>query len=184
MTIRLASAQDAPELRRIYAPIVERTTLSFETEPPPVDEMARRVESALEFAPWIVWEEGAELLGYAYAVRFRAREAYRWTCEVSAYVDPRAQRRGVARALYLCLFDVLADQGFRTALAVIALPNPASVAFHEALGFQRVGRFRDTGFKHGAWLDTGWWSRALGPGCAPHPPRSVAESWSRVASRA
>jgi phosphinothricin acetyltransferase len=173
----MASEDDAPALARIYAPVVRETALSFETEPPDAAEMARRVRETLRFAPWLVWDEAGEVLGYAYATRFRARAAYDWTCEVSVYVDGGARRRGIARGLYARLFELLALQGFRTALAVIALPNPESVALHERLGFARVGTFHDTGFKHGAWRDTGWWSLRLGPGAAPAPTRSVAEAW-------
>ena len=175
--IRLATPHDAAAFCRIYAPIVRDTALSFETEPPGELEMGRRVREALEFAPWLAWDESGDVLGYAYGTRFRARPAYAWTCEVSVYVDARARRRGSGRALYADLIDLVRLQGFRTALAVLTVPNPESAGLHASLGFEPIGLFRDTGFKLGAWRHTQWWSLHLGPGCAPAPTRSAAAAW-------
>jgi len=175
--IRLATPHDAAAFCRIYAPIVRETALSFETEPPGELEMGRRVREALEFAPWLAWDESGDVLGYAYGTRFRARPAYAWTVEVSVYVDARARRRGIGRALYADLIDLVRLQGFRTALAVLTVPNPESAGLHASLGFEPIGLFRDTGFKLGAWRHTQWWSLHLGLGCAPAPTRSAAAAW-------
>ncbi len=106
-------------------------------------------------------EWDGKLVGYSYATPFRARPAYQWSIEITVYVSDDCQRRGVARALYSVLLDLLARQGFMTAVGVIVLPNAASVALHESLGFSCVGIFPKIGFKHGAWHDTGWWSKPL-----------------------
>ena len=160
-TIRVATISDADALAAIYAPIVRDTTISFETEPPSADEMARRVAVTLPTHPWLVAEQQGEVVGYAYAGRHRDRAAYRWSVDVSAYVDANARRSGVGRALYQRLFVLLRCQGFHAAFAGIALPNSASVALHEGAGFKPVGIYKEVGFKHGKWHDVGWWRLGL-----------------------
>jgi phosphinothricin acetyltransferase len=166
--IRLACADDGAALAAIYAPAVVARATSFEADPPDGAEMARRVERLLARTPWLVLALDGAVAGYAYAGPHRDRTAYQWSVEVSAYVRADARRSGVARALYASLFEVLARQGFRNAYAGITLPNAASVRLHEAVGFEAVGVYRGVGYKHGAWHDVVWLSRALGPH-APEP---------------
>ena len=125
--------------------------------------MARRVERCLARTPWLVAEREGVVVGYAYAGAHRDRPAYQWSVETSAYVRDDAHRGGVGRALYAELFALLARQGFRNAYAGITLPNDASVGFHEACGFTRVGVYRGVGYKLGAWHDVLWLERALLP---------------------
>lgn len=163
MLVRPASEKDAGAFAAIYAPIVEATAISFETEPPSAEEMAARVAAIMKTHPWLAAEEAGAVAGYAYASPHRTRAAYRWSVDVAVYVGDRARRRGVARALYTRLFEILTVQGFTAAFAGISLPNPASVGFHEAMGFEPVGVYRKVGFKAGAWRDVGWWGRPLAP---------------------
>ena len=162
MLIRPARAGDSAGCAAIYAPFVAETAVSFETEPPTAAQMAERIASCLRTHAWLVAEDGDELLGYAYATAHRQRPAYQWAAEVSVYVAPTSQRRGVGRALYGQLLVDLAAYGYRLALAGVTLPNPASVALHEAMGFEPVGVYRGVGYKLGAWHDVGWWQRTLG----------------------
>ena len=172
--IRLATEADAAAVQAVYAPYVRDTPISFETEPPPVEEMARRIRAVLEHAPWLVCERDGSVVGYAYAGRFHSRAAYRWTVEVTVYVDRSQRRSGVGGALYTGLLDVLRLQGFRIAVAVITVPNPASVGLHERLGFERTALLPSLGFKHGRWHDVGWWTLELhDPGDAPPEPRPL-----------
>lgn len=159
--IRIAKGDDAEDVLAIYAPIVRDTFISFELVPPTVAQMRERIESTVEVLPWLVAEEEQRVVGYAYASRYRERAAYQWSVEVSAYVREDARRSGVARRLYSALLGVLKDLSYRTALAGIALPNEASVAFHESMGFERVGVYRKVGYKMGTWHDVGWWQLAL-----------------------
>ena len=179
-TIRLARSEDAAAIGAIYAPFVTDTSTSFELTAPTVGEVASRVESTLSYAPWLVWEEDGDVLGFAYASKHRERAAYRWSVDVSVYVHGKARRRGLGRALYTSLFALLRLQGFYAAHAGITLPNPASVGLHESLGFRPVGVYRKVGFKMGAWHDVGWWQlplrERLDSGPEPAPPRSVAEA--------
>lgn len=159
--IRLATAGDAGPVAAIYAPNVTGSIISFESEPPDAEEMRRRIEGTLERYPWLVCERGGRVLGYAYAGAHGSRAAYRWSVDVSVYVDGEAHRTGVGRALYTSLFAALRVQGFYNAYAGATLPNPASVGLHEAMGFRPVGVYQKVGYKKGAWHDVGWWHLAL-----------------------
>jgi L-amino acid N-acyltransferase YncA len=170
--IRLATLEDAAAIQRIYAPIVRDTVISFELEAPDVAEIRRRIAKTLPDFPWLVDERDGEIAGYAYASRHRERLAYQWSVDVSCYVDERFRGRGIGKELYRTLLRVLRRQGFQSAFAGIALPNPASVALHEAVGFEPLGVYRNVGFKRGAWRDTGWWQCSLGdPVPEPGAPR-------------
>ena len=159
--IRLATVADATQIAEIYRPAVETSATSFETFAPDAAEMARRIVTTTQRFPWLVAAQAAAVRGYAYASAHRDRAAYQWSVEVSAYVRPDTQRQGTGRALYTSLFAILALQGFRNAYAGIALPNHASVAFHMAMGFTRVGIYTSVGYKRGAWHDVAWLERVL-----------------------
>ena len=161
--IRLATDSDAGAIADLYRPIVESTFISFETEPPDQEEMRRRIADTFPSYPWLVCDVSGKVAGYAYAASHRTRAAYRWSVDTSVCVHPDFRRAGVGRGLYLSLFEILAAQGFFNANAGIALPNPASVALHEAVGFQPIGVYRNIGYKLGAWHDVGWWQLALRP---------------------
>jgi len=168
MLIRDATPErDAAACAAIYAPYVRDTVISLEEHVPTVQEFARRIQQTTMTHPWLLAENQAEVVGYAYATRHRERAAYRWAADVTVYVKQDHHRRGVGRALYEALFPLLAAQGLRMACAGVTLPNDASVGLHEALGFKPVGVYRNIGFKHGAWRDVGWWQLNLGDTDAP-----------------
>ena len=177
--IRLATTDDAARVATIYAPGVERTVASFEEIAPGAAEMARRIETTIPSYPWLVHEAGGLVVGYAYASPHHARAGYRWSVNVSVYIDDACHRRGIGRALYTSLFTVLRAQGFVNAYAGIAIPG--SVGLHESLGFTPVGVYRGVGFKLGAWLDVGWWHLALMPlPSAPEAPLPISALQSRA----
>jgi L-amino acid N-acyltransferase YncA len=172
----LAGAADAAAVAAIYAPSVESTVISFEEVVPSVEQTRGRIEATLHRWPWLVFEEGGDVLGYAYAGKHRERAAYRWSVDVSAYVGEHARGRGIGRALYLALFRVLREQGFHHAFAGITLPNDASIALHRSVGFAPVGIYREVGFKFGAWRDVSWWECPIAPpGTAPREPIPLPE---------
>jgi L-amino acid N-acyltransferase YncA len=174
MEIRLATPADAAAIQAIYAPVVSETPISFELEPPTVEEMAGRIEAVQPTHPWLVATDRGVVAGYAYGRQFQVRPAYRWSVETSVYVDAGHRRAGLGRALYRSLLEVLARQGYRQALAGVALPNPASVSLHESCGFRLTGVQERLGWKLGAWHDVGWFQRELAPGTgAPVPPVAV-----------
>lgn len=159
--IRVATPADAGAVRSIYAPFVRDTAVSFETEPPGESELATHIAETTDVHPWLVREADDAVVGYALASSLRSAPAYDWTVECSIYVREGARRSGVGRSLYTSLFAVLALQGFCDAYAVTTLPNPATVGFHETMGFERVGAFPAVGYKGDEWHDVAWWHRQL-----------------------
>jgi phosphinothricin acetyltransferase len=161
LAVRPAAERDADAIAAIYAAYVQETAISFETEPPTVEIMAQRIARTLETHPWLVADRSGQVVGYAYAGKHRERAAYRWTVDTTVYLDAAAHRRGIGRALYRVLLDMLRQQGFRSAFAEIVLPNPASVRLHESAGFEPIGIHKDIGFKLGRWHDIGYWRMGL-----------------------
>ena len=175
--LRMATPADGARLAAIYAPAVTERATSFELVPPDATEMARRIGNVTTRTPWLVLEENGWITGYAYASPHRDRPAYQWSVEVSAYIDDRAHRQGQGRALYTALFDILTAQGFVNAYAGITLPNPASVGFHAAMGFGKIGVYEGIGYKFGRWHDVVWMHRLLAPRAAEmDPPRALDEA--------
>jgi phosphinothricin acetyltransferase len=175
MTIRSADPdRDAAACAAIYAPSVEATPISFEVVPPDAAEFAARIARYSATHQFLVAEEDGEVVGYAYACHWRERPAYDWSVEVSVYVAAEHQGKGVGRALYVELFDRLRPQGYRIAVAGITLPNPASIALHERLGFLSIGALRDIGWKLDGWRDVGYWQLHLSPGAEDPPARPSA----------
>ncbi len=157
MVIREATEDDAGACAEVYAPYVTDTVISFETEPPKPDEMAERIAKAQRSHAWLVLEDDeGRVAGYAYGGPFSGRPAYRWSCEVSIYLELGRRRTGGGRALYQALLDRLASRGFRNFCAGMVLPNDASAGLHAAMGFEPVGTYRRIGYKHGAWWDVAW----------------------------
>ncbi|WP_018146691.1 arsinothricin resistance N-acetyltransferase ArsN1 family B [Henriciella marina] len=174
--IRIATAKDGPAVADIYRPLVLDTTISFETDPPDGDQMAQRISSTLETHPWLIAAEAGAVIAYANASAHRSRAAYQWSCDVTIYTANHVRRSGVARALYARLLVLLEQQGFVSAFAGIALPNDPSIGFHEALGFEHLGTYREVGYKLGGWRDVGWWRRPLAaPTSHPDPPLAFAD---------
>ena len=174
--VRLAGPDDAAALAAIYRPFVEQSRISFEEAAPDPAEMARRIAGDRPgFHPWLMAEEDERALGFANSSPFRARRAYRWSVETGIYLAADACGRGVGRALLGALTELLAAQGYVTAIGAIALPNPASVALHEKFGFVPAGTYRGTGFKLGQWIDVGLWQKELAERtAAPAEPQPFA----------
>jgi L-amino acid N-acyltransferase YncA len=171
--IRVVSEPDARAVSDIYAPFCAASSpVSFETVPPSVDEMRDRIRKTLKMLPWLVFEREGQVLGYVYSSPHRARPAYRWSVDVSAYMHADARRQGIATRLYEKLFQILRAQGYHNAYAGIAQPNPASVALHKALGFKEVGVYEHVGYKGGAWHDVSWFALQLS-GCVSAPTEPV-----------
>jgi L-amino acid N-acyltransferase YncA len=170
MLIRHATPDgDAAACAAIYAPIVAETVISLEERPPTPAEFAQRIERVSLTHPWLVAEDGGEVVGYAYANRHHERASYRWSADVAVYVAEGRRGRGVGRSLYQMLLPLLAAQNLTVAVAGITLPNDASIALHRSLGFQPVGVYRRIGWKLGAWRDVAWWQLEL-PGADGRPP--------------
>ncbi|NQJ07248.1 N-acetyltransferase [Streptococcus suis] len=159
--IRSARIEDAADLVAIYAPYVEKTAITFETEVPTVEAFASRIEKTLEKFPYLVAVEEGKIVGYAYASTYYARAAYDWTVEFSVYVQKEARGKGIGNLLYTALEEELTARGFKNFLACITLPNPASIALHEKKGYQQVAHFKKVGYKFGTWHDIVWLQKSL-----------------------
>lgn len=161
LAIRDVLPSDAEAICAIYNPLVLNTIISFEEAAVPVPDMVSRIETISAKLPWLIAERGGALLGYAYASRHRERSAYRFSVETTAYVEERTRGKGVGRELYTALLTRLKAMSVHAALGGIALPNPASVAFHEKCGFKKVAHFEQVGLKFGQWVDVGYWQIVL-----------------------
>ena len=161
--IRWAEPSDARAVAALYAVSVVDSAVSFEAVAPSADEMRSRIAKVQACAPFLVCEYGGKVIGYTYATRHRERAAYQWSLDSSIFVDRSRHRMGVGRQLYSALFELLRLQGYHALHAGIALPNPASIGLHEALGFRRVAVYPKVGWKMGAWHDVGWWQLELMP---------------------
>src|SRR5262249_33413084 len=156
--------RDAAGCAAIYEPYVTGTAITFEIDPPSPAEMAERIDATWRTHAWLVLEDGERVVGYAYGALFNRRQAYRCVCEVSVYLELGRRRTGGGWALYEALLPMLADRGYRVAVAGMTLPNDASVGLHRAMGFEPVGTYRRIGFKHGSWHDVAWVQRFIGSG--------------------
>ena len=182
LLVEVATPDDADAIAAIYAPVVAETAISFETEPPSPMEMRQRISEVLCGFPWLVCRRGGDVLGYAYAHEFRTRAAYAWSVETSVYVGAEARRLGVGSRLYGALLPILLEQGFHRTFAGVTLPNPASVALHESVGFTSIGVFRGVGWKFGSWWDVGWWQLDL-QASPDAEPAAVAIPFSELPTR-
>ena len=175
--IRLALESDIPAILSIYSPYVLETAYSFEYTVPTLEEFTARFRHHTHHCPWLVWEEDGTVLGYAYGAPAFERAAYGWCAEVSVYLAPQAQHRGVGRRLYAALEELLRYQGYRVLYAIVTAENRASVAFHQALGYRQQAFFPDCGFKFGCWYGTVWLEKRLG--FVENPTKPPA-SWSQI----
>jgi L-amino acid N-acyltransferase YncA len=162
LSLRPARDGDAAALARIYNYYVADTCVTFETEPVAAAEMVRRVaDTAGDGLPWLVACRAGEVAGYAYASKWKGRCAYRYTAEVTVYLDPAMTGRGIGRPLYAALAEDLRARGMHAAIGGIALPNDASIRLHERLGFRKVAHFEQVGYKQERWIDVGYWQLLL-----------------------
>ncbi|MBD1559449.1 N-acetyltransferase [Vibrio sp. S9_S30] len=162
MDIRYVNSQDIEAITNIYNDFIVNSTATFEEKPISTEEMNQRVGKIQSHSlPWIVIVENEAVLGYAYAGMWHARSAYRYTVESSVYVAPNALGQGIGKALYSHLISILAKRGIRNIMGVVSLPNDASIALHQSLGFQKVGEFKSVGLKFGKLIDVSYWQLEL-----------------------
>ena len=160
--IREADASDAASIASIYNHYVAETVVTFDEQPVTVQEMARRVEEVHAVSlPWLVAEQDNRVVGYAYASPWKRRAAYRFSVEISVYLDPNHLGRRLGTRLYSELFAILRNSQAHAVIGGIALPNDASVALHEKFGMHKVAVFEEVGFKFNRWIDVGYWERTL-----------------------
>ena len=176
--LRLATPDDAAAIARIYAHYVTNTMISFEEVAPSAEDMRERMVAGLATHPWLVAEGPGGIEAYAYAGPHGARAGYRWSADVTVYAAQGRTRRGLGRALYAALLELLALQGMHRVYGGVGLPNDASDGLHRAMGFREVGTYTRVGFKLGRWWDVRWFERSIAPDVDDPPAEPVA--WSRL----
>ena len=160
--VRPVSASDAEAIARIYNYYIQNTVITFEEDPVSVQAMATRIADTEALSlPWLVAEVDGKIVGYAYARKWRERSAYRYSRETTIYLERGYEGRGIGKTLYSALLPLLRERGIHVAIGGVALPNEASVALHEKLGFELVATFREVGFKHDRWVDVAYWQLVL-----------------------
>ncbi len=158
--IRAARESDAEGVAAIYNYYITDTIVTFEEEPLPAAELARRIRSVIDAGlPWLVAEENDGILGYAYATPWKERIGYRFSVETTVYLSKDCTGRGVGSQLYTELFRLLKEKGVHSAIGGVCLPNDASVALHEKFGMKRVAEFEEVGIKFNRWLNVAYWQR-------------------------
>jgi L-amino acid N-acyltransferase YncA len=159
--IRSADPADADAIARIYNHYILHTMISFEEEPVSGPDMQVRMAEVQQKFPWLVYEEGGAIAGYAYATPWKNRGAYRHAAETTIYVDKAKLGKGIGARLYEPLLQTLRGRDLHVVMAGIALPNDGSVAIHERFGFVKVGQYREIGRKFDRWVDVGYWQLML-----------------------
>ena len=160
--IRDAAAADSAAIAGIYNHYVEHSIVTFEEEPVAASEMAERLEEVFSAKlPWLVAERDGQVVGYAYASKWKGRCAYRFSTEVTVYLHHEAGGKGIGTELYGRLFPILKERGLHAAMGGIALPNPVSIALHEKFGMEKVAHFKEVGYKFDRWIDVGYWARTI-----------------------
>ena len=179
--VRMAREDDLAAVRDVVNWAIENTHYNFHAVPLDLAHWRAEWSAGRARHPWLVAESAGGVAGVAYAGRYKTRRAYDWTVETTVYVSPEHHRRGVGSALYRVLLPILAAQGFHTALGVIALPNPGSVALHERCGFVASGERPQVGWKFDRWWGIGHWQKMLQDEThAPTEPLSVADALHRL----
>lgn len=161
LTIRPVSEMDVATILNIYAPYITDTVITFETEVPTIEDFTERILNIKEEYPYLVCEVEGKVVGYAYASKHRARSAYKYSVDISVYVEKSYHRKGIGKALYTELFRQLTDYDVYNAYAGITYPNEKSIGLHKTFGFKEVGIYHNVGYKDGRWLDVIWLEKQL-----------------------
>lgn len=172
--IRLANVEDTAKILEIYVPFITDTAISFEYTVPSEEEFAERIISIGKEYPYLVCEENDTIIGYAYAHRYLERAAYQWDVEVTVYLSPEAQGKGIGIRLYAALEALLYRQGIKNLYSCITASNTRSIRFHEAAGYNLIGTFKNAGYKSNAWQDVVWMEKAIAAyEAVPVPPQPI-----------
>ena len=177
--VRAAAPEDAEQLLEIYTPFVisedsSLSNVSFELAAPDVEEFRQRIQDISKQFPYLGGEVNGQILGYVYCHPYRERLAYQWAVEVTIYLAPAGQGKGLGRLLYETMEKLLCLQGVTMAYSCITVGNDHSIKMHEALGYCLIGTFTNSGYKNGQWLDTVWLEKQLQP--CPKQPDNI-KSW-------
>ena len=155
--IRPVNTSHASELCEIYNHYIKNTIITFEEKEVSVDDMKERIIQATQKLPWIVYIENDRVIGCAYASEWKSRCAYKFSVETTIYIHPEFGGKGIGSILYEELISKLKKLDLHAVIGGIAVPNEASVALHKKFGFEKVGQFKEVGFKLNKWIDVEYW---------------------------
>ena len=161
MLIRPATLEDATAILEIYTPYIKNTAITFETEVPTIEEFTERIREIKSKYPYFVCEIDGKVVGYTYVSKHRERSAYKYSVEVSIYVDLNYHRKGIGKALYTHLFEALKKHNYYTVYSGITLPGEKSIGLHKTFGFHEIGTYHNVGYKNGRWHDVIWLEKPL-----------------------
>ena len=173
--IRAAAMQDVPAILEIYRPYILETAYTFEYEVPSLEAFRQRFLAITAEHPWLVWEEAGEILGYAYGEKAFGRAAFQWDADLAIYLRPECHGRGIGRALYTAVEEILRQQGYLVAYGVVTSSNTGSCAFHRAMGYRELAEFPACGWKFDRWYGVTWFEKRLQDGDPAKPPVSWRE---------
>ena len=178
---RLADVSDTKEILDIYAPYITDTAITFEYDIPSIEEFRGRIEHiSLEY-PYVVCTYKDEIIGYAYAHRYGERAAFQWDVELSIYLDMNYKSLGIGKILYNKVIEILKLQNVQNIYACITSANDKSIKFHEKMGFEFIGIFKDTGYKFDSWYGVNWMGIAVGDiNEKPEPVKMINEVDSKL----
>jgi phosphinothricin acetyltransferase len=171
--IRFATKADVAAILNIYRPYILTTAYTFEYDVPSLEDFTKRFETISGEFPWLVWEENGEILGYAYGERAFVRAAYQWDADLAIYLRQDVLGKGIGKALYGVVEEILRRQGYFVAYGIVTTANAGSCAFHEAMGYEKAAEFHRCGFKFGQWHGTVWYEKRLRNGLPQVPPVSL-----------
>lgn len=155
--IREVKLSDSKQICEIYNYYIKETDITFEEIPLEIEEMEERIKEITLILPWFVFEEDGNILGYAYASKWKTRAAYKFSVESTVYVNKNLSHKGIGTKLYTELLKELKKRNIHAVIGGVALPNQKSCGLHEKLGFTKVAQFPEVGFKFGKWIDVGYW---------------------------
>lgn len=155
--IRNVRLEDANALSKIYNYYILNTIVTFEEQSVCEGEMKDRIMANNPELPWLVCEDNTQIIGYAYASKWKERTGYKKTIETTIYLDPDYTLKGFGFKLYTELINRLKKNDYHALIGGISLPNNGSITLHEKLGFKKVAHFKETGFKFNEWVDVGYW---------------------------
>ena len=155
--IRKVNLKDATQIMNIYNYYVDHSIVTFDTEHAPLDEIHNKVQATMNLYPWIVYEVDGEILGYAYGSEWKAKDGYKHSAETTVYLKNGSIKKGLGTLLDQELINQLRELNFHALMGCITLPNEASIRLHEKFGFEKVGHFKEVGYKFDHWIDAGYW---------------------------
>lgn len=168
MIIRAIEEKDIPACLAIYNYYVLHTDVTFDTEACSLSGFRKKVETVIRSYPWIVGEEDGKIIGYACLSAYNPKAAYRFSADVTVYLEKDERGKGYGKQLMKRLEEIASEDHYQTLVSLVTESNLPSIRLHESLGYRRFARFENAGYKNGTWLSTVFFEKRLGS-CTGQP---------------